>query len=125
MWSRLIGGVSTSWIWVFSNGIIAGRGSCVVYGYGAISSSVPVSRLISADLPAFGGPTTTTCGYWPLSTAYDGPFRPRLRAWRSALASLILRLMSAWRCSVPLCLGMTLSISCSASSCSFGSLAAR
>jgi len=30
MWSTLIGGVSTSWICVFSNGIIAGRGSCVV-----------------------------------------------------------------------------------------------
>src|SRR5208337_4516729 len=69
IYSGVMGGVSISWNWMFSNGAIPGVGLCVVWGNGAISGSALVRAAIKDDLPVLGGPMTITWAAPSLSMA--------------------------------------------------------
>src|SRR3972149_3893076 len=88
----------------------------------------PVSRACSADFPAFGGPISAICAAPSGRITSAGPLRaaPPFRGPSSSSDSSLMRcLMSAWRWSVPLCLGMVRSISRRESRRSRGSRALR
>ena len=83
-----------------------------------------VSAATSADLPVLGGPTSATCPAPSRGMMWLKVLLPALPP--AASGSFAMRaLRSAWRPSVPLCLGTTRSISSSASSFSSGLFAAR
>src|SRR5215470_15243537 len=108
-------------------GIMPGSGCWVVNGYAATWAPEPVSTACSEDLPTFGGPMRASWAAPSGRTTKDGPPRPPPFRGRSSSSesSLIRRLMSPWRWSVPLCFGMTRSISRRRSRRSTGSRAWR
>src|SRR5437763_3147471 len=94
-----------------SNGSMPGTGDWVVNGDGPASLREPVSTACNVDLPEFGGPTRQTCAA-PSRRSALAWLRPPLRgAASSSVSSRMRDLMSAWRCSVPLCFGIVRSIS--------------
>src|SRR5262245_14336640 len=108
-------------------GSIPGWADWVVNGNGPTAACDPVSRSCSADFPEFGGPSNATCPAPSGWTTWAGPVRaPPLRGPASSSVSSLIRVrMSAWRCSVPLCLGSVRSISWSPASRSSGVRAER
>ena len=110
---------------VSSTPSIPGSGYCVVNGYAPTWVCEPVSAACSADLPVLGGPTIATCAAPSGWMNVGGPLRapPFDGPASSSLSSLIFVLMSARRCSVPLCFGIVRCISWRRSRRSFGSRA--
>jgi hypothetical protein len=112
-----------SWNETSSNLYIPGVASRVVKGYSATSGSAWVSRFTREDFPVFGGPRRTICPAPSLPMWWEWVRGPDFPAgfWRSFERR---DLRSAWSFSVPLCFGMTESISSSASIFSAGEEAA-
>ena len=110
-----------------SNGSMPGSGTRVVYGNGPISAREPVRIACRLDFPEFGGPMRPICAAPSRCTECTEPPRagPLRGSSNSSPSCLIRDLMSAWMCSVPLCLGMVRSISFRQSRRSPGSRAAR
>ncbi len=121
------GGRSTSCSDTSCQGSIPGSGNCVVCGYGPLFAPEPVSRACNVDLPELGGPSSATCAAPSGRTTSAGELRapPRFGAASSSSSSWMRRFRSACRWSVPLCLGITRSISRRHSSRSWGSRALR
>jgi hypothetical protein len=111
--SAVIGGRSTIWIWTSSSKtIMPGTGPCVAKGKGVGAVGALERRCTMALFPAFGAPRSGTCPAPHFSMRKGSKaFFPFEGLEASSRSLEILRRRSACRWSVPLCLGMTASIS--------------
>ena len=109
---------------MFSNPITPGVITWLVKGYSATVGAALVTAATSCDLPALGRPMTANWATPSLSTTIDDRWVAPLRPvdW---LSLAIRRLRSPLRWSVPLCFGITASISSRAVIFSGTVLAAR